>query len=63
MHRTMKAVLLVLALMAAAGACGREPEITAPPAPRQNEGTPPPPADLPQTDTTGRWGGMIGSGG
>lgn len=62
MPRTMKAVLLVLALVAAAGACGRDAEITAPPAPGHDVQAPPPP-DLPQGDTTGRWGGMIGSGG
>lgn len=73
MQRSLKAVLLAIALAAFAGACGRADGLTAPdawqasesqPAPAGGEATtqddaPPPP---PPADTTGRWGGGLGSG-
>ncbi|HST57114.1 MAG TPA: hypothetical protein VLK84_00410 [Longimicrobium sp.] len=69
----MKMLLLAGALIAAAGACGQAERLAAPDggrpaadaAPLPGDGgqaprdeTPPPPA----ADTTGRWGGGLGSG-
>jgi hypothetical protein len=69
----MKMLLLALALTAAAGACGQAERLASPDAgrpaadavPVQGDGgqaprdETPPPA---QADTTGRWGGGLGSG-
>lgn len=69
--RGLKKVVLAIVLAAAAGACGRAERLTAPDertpaadlAPLPDDGgllprdEPPPPAD-----TTGRWGGGLGSG-
>jgi hypothetical protein len=71
MRGLKKVVLLAIVLAAAAGACGRAEQLTAPDerpaadlAPLPDDGgllprdePPPPPAD-----TTGRWGGGLGSG-
>lgn len=72
MRGLKKVVLLAIVLAAAAGACGRAERLTAPderppatdlaPLPDDDgllprDESPPPPAD-----TTGRWGGGLGSG-
>lgn len=73
MQRSIKAVLLAIALAAVGGACGRADDLTAPdtwqasesqPAPTGGEVTtqddaPPPPMP---SDSTARWGGGLGSG-
>ena len=59
-----KALLLALALAAAAGACGRTGDLTGPGADRtpslDEASLDQPPA--PPADSTGRWGGGLGSG-
>jgi hypothetical protein len=73
MIRTPKALLIAAALLVAVGACSRTDDVTAPGNARrdvqvlppdttstvQSTPTPPPPAD---TDSTGRYGGSLGSG-
>ena len=74
MRRSTQLLLLTVLLAAVAGACGRTDGLTAPRAwqasesetipPTGGEATtqddaPPPP---PPADTTGRWGGGLGSG-
>jgi hypothetical protein len=60
-----RALLLAALACAAAGACARGGEIAAPDGARMDEGAPPPdPAGAnTQGDSSGRWGGYIGSGG
>jgi hypothetical protein len=59
MHRWRKALVLVT-LAAAASACEQADEFVGPDEVRYDVDTPPPP---PPPDTSGRWGGYVGSGG
>lgn len=62
--------MLLAALLAVAGACGRSPQLTEPEAsPSGDVLSPPDGGDAlqdepppPPADTTGRWGGGLGSG-
>lgn len=64
-------VLLLAAVLGLAGACGRAPGLTEPEAAPSADVLAPPPAGgevlgddppPPPADTTGRWGGGLGSG-
>ena len=62
-----KALLLAVLACAAVGACARDGDLTAPEAAAavMDEGATPPDTSGSTThgDSTGRWGGFIGSGG
>ena len=73
MIRTPKAFLIAAALLVAVGACSRTDGVTAPERARLDVQAPPadstttqitttPPPDETQPDTTGRYGGSLGSG-
>ena len=74
MKRTPKALLIAAVLVAAAAACSRTDDVTSPGRPRLDVQAPLPEAtsttttpqdstgDAVQGDTTGRYGGSLGSG-
>lgn len=73
MIRTPKAFLIAAALLVAVGACSRTDGVTAPERARLDvqaapadstttQSTPTSPTEEAQTDTTGRYGGSLGSG-